>query len=171
MVCFFPFRQLAGERIVGGVDAGGERVETTERARNHRERKRQREAMELQKQITALDATIERLHKRTKQKVAILNKITLETLNEIKLICVRREAERRSVLGQKRRITKELFLCQFRNRQLRRRNLRRRLGLIPGSHIRVKFTGSAGPVPISLAAREESEQDALTKWGAAEDVR
>lgn len=144
---------------------------TTERARTHRERQRQREALELQKQINALDATIERLHKRTKQKIAALDKVITETMKEIKHICTHREDERRSVLGQKRQITKELFLRQFRSRQLLRRNLRIRLGLTPGNPIRQKFTGSAGPIPVSLAAREESELDALSRWSAAEDVR
>ncbi|KAF8567174.1 hypothetical protein P879_07995, partial [Paragonimus westermani] len=161
-------KQIVTEQMIGGGDAGAERVET-ERSRNHRDRRRQREATELQKQINALSATIERLYQRTNEKAALLSHVVQETLHQIKAISSQREAERRARMKRKRQLTKQLFLRQFRHLQAKRRSLRVKLGVQTG---RTNVTGGQlGSIPFTLCAKGLDEGDALKKWEANEDLR
>ncbi|KER31388.1 LOW QUALITY PROTEIN: hypothetical protein T265_12971 [Opisthorchis viverrini] len=162
-------KHFVTDQMVGGGDAGltGVDHEGTGRVRNNRERRRQHEANELQKQIEALNSTIERLIERTKEKAEVLNNVIQETLKQIKMICLQRETKRRHKMKEKRQITRALFLRHFRDRQTRKRRLRLKLGL---NNIRTQRS-HLGPIPASLASKEQDESDALRKWEANEDKR
>ncbi|KAF5402651.1 hypothetical protein PHET_03948 [Paragonimus heterotremus] len=161
-------KQMVAEQMIGGGDAGAERLET-ERSSNHRERRRQREAVELQKQINALGVTIERLYQRTKEKAAVLNHVAQETLQQIRAISSQREAERWARMRRKRQLTRQLFLRHFRDRQARRKRLRVKFGVQTG---RTNLTGGQlSSIPSTLRAKEPDERDALKKWEADEDLR
>ncbi|KAG5455258.1 hypothetical protein CSKR_106436 [Clonorchis sinensis] len=162
-------KHYVAEQMVGGGDAGltGADHEETGRVRNNRERRRQHEANELHKQIEALNSTIERLIERTKEKADLLNNVIQDTMKQIKMICVQREINRRHKMKEKRQITRALFLRHFRDRQTRKRRLRLKLGL---NNIRTQRT-HLGPIPASLASKEQDESDALRKWEANEDKR
>ncbi|CAL8104231.1 unnamed protein product [Calicophoron daubneyi] len=159
-------KQSTGDNI-GGGDAGGERV-MTDRARSNLEHRRQREANELRKQITALDATIERLYNRTREKANLLHIITQETLKQIKNIRMHREVQRRLKLRQKRQITRELFLRHFRDRQARKRRLRVKLGLNSTHQTSQSVTGSVSQL---LNMKEAEETILLKQWESKEDAR
>ncbi|THD28698.1 hypothetical protein D915_000434 [Fasciola hepatica] len=152
------------ESMIGGGDAG-EKVDH-EKVRATLERKRHREAAELQKQISALDATIERLYSRTREKTLYLHKVVNETFRHIQDTITQRSTERRAKQQQKRRVTSELFLRHFRDRQARKRRIRIKLGLRAAKSGRM-----TGVLPAILTSREVEEGDALRKWQMKEDAR
>ncbi|VDP69482.1 unnamed protein product [Echinostoma caproni] len=133
--------------------------------------KRQREAAELQRQITALDATIERLYTRTREKTIYLNSVVNDTFHQIQNSVSQRAAQRRNKQCQKRKVTSELFLRHFRDRQARKRRLQIKLGLRATKSGHATPTNMAGVLPSALTSKDVDEATALQKWQASEDAR